>query len=204
MDYEKLRTEAAAVTMSEEAKHRIAGNCKSKLLTTERNMTMRSTPLFKRPAAVITILVLCLSLSVTALAATGTLQGFFRDISDFRGAVVGTSYEQATDEIRVSVSISGEELTVLADFVDPTMFPYREAETLGIAAYRILDENGNVVAQGASAEAAPVTEGQAVIPLYPENLESGSYTLEISAFSSEKKADQPLTISGNWECAFNR
>ena len=33
---------------------------------------------------------------------------------------------------------------------------------------------------------------------------SGSYTLLVTAFVSEKKADQPLKISGSWECAFTK
>lgn len=48
------------------------------------------------------MLVLCLCLTgVTALAATGKLQGFFSDITGWNGAVVGTSYEQATKELEV-------------------------------------------------------------------------------------------------------
>ncbi len=46
----------------------------------------------------------CISLTgVTTLAATGTLQGFFKDIMGWNGAVVGTIYEQASDEIELSV-----------------------------------------------------------------------------------------------------
>ena len=38
------------------------------------------------------------------------------------------------------------------------------------------------------------------IPL--NQIPSGEYKLVIKQFISEKKADQPLRISGNWECEF--
>ena len=158
---------------------------------------------FKKPVAVFAVLAVCLSLSVTALAAAGTLKGFFRDITNWRGAVVGTSYEQATDEIVVNVTANGEELTVLATFVDPQIFPYREVEKLGIVSYCIVDTNGKTVSEGA-ASSAEVVNGCTAISIRLDDLDSGSYRLMISAFVGEKKAEQPLNINGNWECEFSK
>lgn len=158
---------------------------------------------FRKPAAVFAVLAVCLSISVTALAATGTLKGFFRDITNWQGAVVGTSYEQATDEIDVTVTANDEELTVLATFADPKIFPYREVEKLGIAAYRIVDTNGKTVSEGAAAS-AEVVNGRAAVNIQLDDLDSGSYRLMISAFVGEKKAEQPLNINGSWECEFSK
>ena len=116
---------------------------------------------------------------------------------------MGTAYEQATDEIRMDVSVNGDDLTVLAAFADPQKAPYSEAETLGIAAYRIVDGNGKTVAKGAAGSAG-IVNGQAAIGIRLDGIDSGNYTLAVTAFVAEKKADQPLNISGDWECAFTK
>lgn len=206
MEFENLKSAAQEITMPEEMKRRIAHNCKQIETTMEEhNMNNRkNTSFFRKPAAVFAALAVCLSLSVTALAATGVLQGFFRDITNHSGAIVGTSYEQATDEIDMDVTVDGDELTVLATFVDPNKFPYRESQLLGIADYRIMDAEGNVVQEGATDKFTPVANGQASIVLELNELATGSYKLIVTAFVSEKKADQPLNISGTWECEFSK
>ena len=206
MEFENLKSAAQEITMPEEMKRRIAHNCKQIETTMEEhNMNNRkNTSFFRKPAAVFAALAVCLSLSVTALAATGVLQGFFRDITNHSGAIVGTSYEQATDEIDMDVTVDGDELTVLATFVDPNMFPYRESQLLGIADYRIMDAEGNVVQEGATDKFTPVANGQASIVLELNELATGSYKLIVTAFVSGKKADQPLNISGTWECEFSK
>ena len=206
MEFENLKSAAQEITMPEEMKRRIAHNCKQIETTMEEhNMNNRkNTSFFRKPAAVFAALAVCLSLSVTALAATGVLQGFFRDITNHSGAIVGTSYEQATDEIDMDVTVDGDELTVLVTFVDPNKFPYRESQLLGIADYRIMDAEGNVVQEGATDKFPPVANGQASIVLELNELATGSYKLIVTAFVSEKKADQPLNINGNWECEFTK
>ena len=206
MEFENLKSAAQEITMPEEMKRRIAHNCKQIETTMEEyNMNNRkNTSFFRKPVAVFAALAVCLSLSVTALAATGVLQGFFRDITNHSGAIVGTSYEQATDEIDMDVTVDGDELTVLATFVDPNKFPYRESQLLGIADYRIMDAEGNVVQEGATDKFTPVGNGQASIVLELNELTTGSYKLIVTAFVSEKKADQPLNISGTWECEFSK
>ena len=206
MDYEKLKSAAETITMPDEMKRRIVRNCKTQILNSRKEIVMKNNKIntfIRKPAAVFVAVAICLSLSVTALAATGVLKGFFRDITNWQGAVVGTSYEQATDEIGMSVTVNGDELTILATFAAPQMFPYREAEKLGIAAYSIVDANGKVVKEGA-AESIEIVNGQAAINIQLDDIDNGSYKLLVTAFVSEKKADQPLSINGNWECAFTK
>ena len=206
MDYEKLKSAAETITMPEEVKRRIVRNCKTQILNSRKEIVMKTNKnntFIRKPAAVFVAVALCLSLSVTALAATGVLQGFFQDIIDYRGAVVGTSYEQATDEISMDVTVNGDELTVMATFANPQMAPYSEAEKLGIAAYQVVDANGKVVAEGA-AESTEIVNGQAAVNIKLDGIDRGSYKLIVTAFVTEKKADQPLNISGAWECAFTK
>lgn len=195
MEFENLKSAAQEITMPEEMKRRIANNYKKQLVNTMEEHTMnnrKNTSIIRKPAAVF-----------AALAATGTLKGFFRDITNWQGAVVGTSYEQATDEIDVNVTANGKELTVLATFANPQIFPYREVEKLGIAAYCIVDTNGKTVSEGTAAS-AEVVNGRAAVSIQLDDLDSGSYRLMISAFVGEKKAEQPLNINGNWECEFSK
>lgn len=206
MDYEKLKSAAETITMPEEAKHRIVQNCRTQILNARKEIVMKTNKnntFIRKPAVVVVTVVLCLALSVTALAATGVLRGHFRDITNWQGAVVGTSYEQATDEISMDVTVNGNELAVLATFSVPQEFPYREVEKLGISRYKIVDANGKIVKEGA-AESAAVVNGQAAVRIMLDNIDGGSYKLIVTAFFGEKKAEQPLNISGNWECAFTK
>ena len=207
MEFENLKSAAQEITMPEEMKRHIAHSCKKQLVNTMEEHTMnhrKNVSFFKKPAAVFAALVICLSLSVTALAATGVLQGFFRDITNRSGAIVGTSYEQATDEIAVDVTVNGNELAVLATFMNPDKFPYREAELLGIADYQIVDADGKVVQEGTTDKSTPVVNGQAPIIIDLDGLDARSYKLIVKTFVAEKKADQPLNISGTWECEFTK
>lgn len=207
MEFENLKSAANEITMPEEMKLRIAHNCKNQILSTMEERTMKdrnNTSTFRKPAAVFAALAVCLSLSVTALASTGVLKGFFRDITNFSGAIVGTSYEQATDEIRMDVSVNSNELTVLATFVDANKFPYRDSELLGIAEYKIMNEDGKVVKEGATNQSSPVLNGQSAMIIDLNDIEAGSYKLVVNTFVSEKKADQPLNINGVWECEFSK
>ncbi len=206
MDYENLKSAAEAITMPEEVKRRIVRNCKTQILNSRKEIIMKTNKnntFIRKHAAVFVAVALCLSLSVTALAATGVLQGYFRDITNWQGAIVGLSYEQATDEIGMEVTVNGNELTALVTFFNPQDLPYRETEKLGIAAYRIVDANGNVVKEG-TAESTEVVNGQAAVSIKLDDIDSGSYKLIVTAFVSEKKADQPLNIHGNWECVFTK
>lgn len=206
MEFENLKSAAKEITMPEEMKRRIAHNCKKQIVNTMEEHTMnnrKNNSFFRKPAAVFAALAVCISLSVTALAATGVLQGFFWDITNYSGDIVGTSYEQATDEINMDVTVNGNELTVLAIFADPQIAPYVYAEQLGIAQYRIVDGNGKEVKEG-STDSAEVVNGQAAVNIELDDISSGNYKLIVTAFVSEKKADQPLNINGNWECEFTK
>lgn len=203
MNYEKLKSAAETITLSDEMKQRIIQNCKAQIAESGKETFMKNRNTFRRPAAVLAALAVCLSLTVTALAANGVMTGFFVDIRNWQGAVVDTAYEQATDEINIRATVDNNELTVLAVFADAEKIPYRYAEKLGIGAYRIMDAKGSVVQEG-MAESVGIFEGRAAFRISVADIASGSYKLMITSFISEKKADQPLTLNGTWVCDFNR
>ena len=76
---------------------------------------------------------------------------------------MSTSYEQATDEIDMKVNVNGNELRVLAAFVDPQKPPF-EAEKIGIGAYQIVGESGKVIKEG-TAESVEIVNGRSVMPI---------------------------------------
>ena len=202
MEYEKLKNAAENIVMPDDMKCRIARNCRPQIMDSGKETTMRKIH-FRKPIAICAVLVICLSLTVAAVAAPGRVKGFFRDVKDWRGAVVGTSYEQATDEIHMSVTVNGQELTVLATFVNPQMAPYKYVERLGIAEYKIVDAKGKTVEKG-SAESAEIRNGQTAIKIPLDGLDGGNYNLVVSAFVAEAKAEQPLPLHGHWETKFTK
>ena len=162
-------------------------------------MNNKRTPRRIPRALVAAALVLCIGLPVGMAATHG---GFFRDITNWQGAITGTVYEQAVDEIAVTVTPDAGALTIEADFVKPAIAPYFTFETFALGAYEIRDAAGEVVAEGEGSEPAAVADGGAVLTL-PFAADPGAYTLVIESFTGGSKADQPLPLTGHWECDFN-
>jgi len=203
MNYEKLKNSVKKIALSEEMRARIIRNCESKPLYGAEEIRMnnhKTNSWFKTPISVAAVVSLCLC--ITVAAATGYL-GFFKDITNRSGAVVGTQYEQASDEIGVAV-VSGEsEITVCAVMVNPAVAPYSELETLGIESYQIVDMSGRVIIEGKRTEFFEIVNGEAEVKIPLESIINGNYKLVITAFVGSKTADQPLKISGTWECEFS-
>ena len=135
MKYSNIKNTAEKILMPEDMKKRITANCKSEISQTRKETIMKNN-MFKRPAAVFAAMAICLSLSVTALAATCALKGFFQDVKRLDGAVIGTTYEQATDEIALKVNVDGDTLIAVASFTDKAPFT---AEELGIGEITLTD-----------------------------------------------------------------
>lgn len=202
MDKNKLVKKVKEIEMSKDMQQRIIENCYAEMEGKNMNITKK---IFKKPMAVAASFVLCLCLAgVTSLAATGKLQGFFKDITRWDGAVIGTSYEQATDEINLSVTLVSNELTVNAEMVNPNIAPYNVFQSLGINNYKILDSDGNTVVEDAATEVTEIVEGKATFVIPVSDIASGNYTLVVNEFVGSAKAEQPLVLHGTWECKFTR
>ena len=189
------------IEMPDDMRKRIIRNCSD---IGEAGMKVGKTNnIWKKQLPIAAALVLCVCITgVTALAATGKLEGVFKDIKNWNGAIVGTSYEQATEEIAVSIGGVGEELSILVSIINPEKPPYSESELFGIQSYRIEDMSGNVIISESSFGERTAFDRQMSIKIPLNGIPSGEYKLVIEQFVSEKKADQPLGIHGNWECEF--
>ena len=155
----------------------------------------------KKTTIAIASLALCVCLTGVTVTAT-TEKGFFRDIIGFNGAVIGTAYEQATEEITIKTKKTDEELTLELTMVDPTIAPYRFLESFGIKNYKIVDANGNIITKDQSTELTPINNGTATVTIPLESIPTGKYNLIITQMIGDSKGDQPLILSGTWECAF--
>ncbi len=172
---------------------------------TEKNKMKRrkENNFFKKMASIAATLVLCAGLTgITALAATGKLQEFFKDIKNWNGAVIGTTYEQATEEISISIEENGNGLSVLVTMVNPEEPPYIYFEEFGIASYKIEDMSGEVVISDSSTSMVPIDNGQVSVKIPLDNISRGNYKLIIDTFVGGAKADQPLEVNGIWSCEF--
>ena len=201
MKYNNIKNIAEKIVMPEDMKIRIAENCKKQISQQRKETTMKNNKLFKKPAAVFATLAICLSLSVSAMAASGLLKGFFQDVKRPDGAVIGTTYEQATDEIALKVNIDGDTLAVIAAFTDKA--PFIAAE-MGIGNYQIVDGNGKVVKDGSYTEHTKIIDGRAEIRIDISDIDNGSNKLIVTSFVAYNKADPPMAVNGDWACNFTK
>ncbi len=174
----------------------------------EREKEMKTNKIIdfmKKPMVAVATLVLCVCLSgTTVLAATDRLQGFFGDVFRWNGAVVGTVYEQATDEVELKIIEASKQLEVELVLLCPDKLPYSELERLGIESYKIVDMDNQEIVKGEATEMITIDEGKVSVLLSLNDVEDGSYRLIISQLSGDKKADQKLVLNGNWEYTFTK
>lgn len=164
----------------------------------ERRVSRRMKPKFAAAVAVLLML---------AIAGTGAYavskSGYFRDETNIFGTVTGSVYENANEEINVSLVYEPETITVKVVFSDPNAFPYREFETIDLNEFSVTDQtNGSEVSCGEIAPAM-INNGEAELKIPVGKLDSGSYSVTVSSFLGEKKADQPLEVKGHWSAGID-
>lgn len=184
------------IEMPEDIKKRIIEKCYNE----RQEKTVKK--FYRKPALLAATLavVLCLG-AVTAFASSEKLQGFFSDVFGWNGAVTGTVYENATDEVEVNAILEDGVLTVEANLLKKDEAPYLYLDVLGIGDSKIIDSEGEIILEVASSQKVEVKDGKAVVELACEELLPGEYSLVIDEFIGGAKAEQDLPIMGTWECA---
>ena len=182
----------------------------------ERTMSKpKSRITIKRAIAIAAVLALCfVTVCMTPLA--NSIRGFFSDIVRFDGAITGTRYENATNDIKVDVlELTTENGNVIIPveltFEYPTEAPFPYIQEIAIAEYKILDSNDKKIADAKvsanDAEKGIVSEGKVLVNLSiaDKKMTSGEeYTIVIEKMYGLSKADAPLHITGTWNCNFIR
>ena len=194
MKTETMFDEIRNIEMPESMKVRIVNNC----LSAAEGTKMR-THTYRKPALSLASFVLCFILvGLTVTLASGKLTGFFHDVTDWRHAVTGTAYEEASDEVDICLNDREIVLTMLkADAA-----PYSEIDEICISSYRVEDENGKTVIENGKTSFVKVNDGSVSIRLEEELPESGK--IVITELTGRKKADQDLPIHGTWVIEFSK
>ena len=155
-------------------------------------------------AAVVTI---C---AITVVSA-GAIKGMFRDVKRWDGAVIGTEYVNATNDIEMNISETKDEYISLdINFENPNEAPFVFLQEVAITDYKIFDNNDKEVLEVNSTVEngikGNVENGRILLEL-PTNDKLNSnqnYKLVVNTIYGLAKADQPLEITGTWECEFSR
>ena len=202
MDVVKLKNTLKKIEMSQEMQERIIRNCNSKKIfdMEEHAMNKSKKTWLKKSIPMVAAVSVFFCFAIVGVAAVRT--GFFKDVTRWDGTVVGTTYEQASEEIKVNATVDEKGLTVSVTMLTPDKLPYSEFEEFGISSYQITDMSGNAVIKDASTELSLIRNGQAEIRISLDGIESGNYKLIITKYVGSAKADQPLEINGMWECEF--
>ena len=169
----------------------------------------------KRTLAIAAVLALCLvTVCMTPLA--NSIRGFFSDIIRFDGAITGTQYENATNDIKVDVlDVTSENGNVIIplelSFENPTEAPFPYIQEVAVSEYKIVDSNNkDIIKTKVSAEdgeKGTINNGKVLVnlSLNDAKLKSGKeYTIVIEKMYGLSKADAPLHITGTWKCSFTR
>ena len=136
----------------------------------------------------------------------------FKDVKRWDGAVIGTEYINATNDIKFCVSeIKDENITLDISFEELNKAPFAFIQEIAVVEYKILDASNNEILNINStlenAIKGNVENGKVVInlPIKEINLdERGEYKILINNIYGLAKVEQPLKISGMWECEFAR
>ena len=201
MEFRELKQSVQKIEMPAEMQDRIIRNCRASAVHKTEITIMRNKANFnfKKVVSIAAVIVLCLCATVAAANHFGA----FKDVTNWTGAVVGTEYVQATDEIAVTAGAEQATLTVTAVFLTPETAPYSEEEAFSVGSYQIVDAFGNVIVGGEGDDFVEIVDGEAVMTISLDGIDNGDYKLLISSFVGSKKADQPLKISGDWACDFS-
>lgn len=160
-------------------------------------------------AAAVVMLVCIFAVGNTTMA--GGIKGMFKDIIRFDGAVTGSEYVNATNEVKITVGevtvVESEDLIPLEiTFLNPGIAPFNSFELVKVDAFEILNPDGEVVVSEEDANVVcSVGNGSASLSLKVDagKLVAGeTYTLAMEYFEGLKKADAPLAVKGKWECIF--
>lgn len=167
----------------------------------------------KRIFAIAAVLALCI-ITVTMTPLANSIKGFFSDIVRFDGAITGTKYENATNDITVDVlELTTENGNIIIPldltFEKPTEAPFPYIREVSVSEYKIVDSNNKeIIKTKLSAEdgaKGTVSDGKVSVNLSIDeaNFKSGEkYTIAIEKIYGLSKVDAPLHITGRWECNF--
>lgn len=169
-----------------------------------------------KTAAAAAVLICAISVCICIPSIAASVEGFYKDIVRWwDGAVVGTEYENATQEIQIQASSAIVEdgklvipLTVtFLEMGNKEPYIYLVGGAVALGDYRITDASGIEVysALGQQETVGELKDGKTIFmqPVGIETLSKGTkYMLVVKSIYGFQKAEQPLEMKGHWECEF--
>lgn len=171
-----------------------------------KNMSkLRNITWLRKISTVAAVITVC---AITVVSA-GAIKGMFKDVQRLDGAVIGTEYVNATNDIEMNITGTKDEyITLDINFENPNEVPFAFLQEVAITDYKILDNNDKEVLEVNSTiengVKSKVENGKILIELPTNNKldNDQNYKLLIDTFYGLAKAEQPLKITGNWACEF--
>ena len=142
-------------------------------------------------------------LTAGAVTYADSIRGAFSDVTRFDGAVVGTEYHDATEEIEVTAEAVSDTVIANTRFLYPADAPYAFISELSLRNVTLTDSSGAKLLTVAETEITPINNGSVsiTIPMGTVTLSADeAYTLTFDTAVGHAKAEQPLPMSGNWSC----
>ncbi len=197
MIYEDLKKFVEEIKMTDEMKNRIIKNCYLQTSEKEKYFMKNTNKGLKKMLPLVAVMVICV-ISAGAVVANH-FRGFKDVIKD--NMVIDTVFEEAADMIEIDVEVE-DKLVVYASIVDYTNPPYTEIDEMESMYYYIADNLGNIISKGEAKSTSKFQKGIVTFEIPSDDIGEGEYTLVAKCFVGTKKADQPLSINGEWECVF--
>lgn len=177
-------------------------NSEGKNMIKPKNITW-----LKRASTIAAVVTIC---AITVVSA-GAIKGYFKDVTRWDGAVIGTEYLNATNDIEMNVSkVENENIRLNMTFENSNEAPFAYIQEVAITEYKILDMSGKEVLNTSldleNGIKGNVENGRILVELPADNKlnTNQNYKLVIDTIYGLAKAEQPLKITGTWECEFTR
>ena len=194
---EELKKTAKQIKLSEKTKNSIIESCYLQISEKEKYTMKKAKKVFVKTLPLVAVMAICV---ISAGVIVANHSRGFKDVKKGT-AVVGTVYEEATEMVKLNAETK-ENLIVSAEFADYDKPPYVYLDVIDINNYKIFDSSNNVICKGNAKSVSYFENGKVTFEIPTEDIPSGKYKLVVNEFLGSKKADQPLTITGLWECEF--
>ena len=192
---QKLKNAMEKVELPAEMRQRLLQRCEKERINLKKRF-------YKRPLALVAALAVCVVLiGASIVASTG-----FRDVKDWRGAIIGQTYDAGANEITLSATYEEDGIRLTVNLLKGEERPYALLDVLKLAQYELIDSKGKAQQVAVSLNDSIVAGGGSPSRtelLIPHPLTEGTYRLVVREFIGIAKAEQDLPIRGHWECTFS-
>lgn len=171
---------------------------------------------WSKTAVAAAVLLCAISVCIYIPSIAASVEGFYKDVVRWwDGAVVGTEYENATQEIQIEASPAVVEdgklvIPLTVTFLEMSKkepYIYLAGGGVALGDYQIVDASRTEIysAHGQQETIGELEDGKTVLmqPTGIETLSKGTkYMLVVESIYGLQKAEQPLEMKGHWECEF--